>query len=233
MTRQASGPRWYESRKAFFVTINGVIHNLRSDRATPNRRYAGLALRAPAVKGDATVQEIVEAFLAAKAPEWKPNRLAMHRTALTHFVAVYKNAKCSSLVPGHATAFRQIKPRWGIETFRIFCSALNGCFRWAVEQGLLHENPFKPLRRPKQGTRGDECVITEEQHRLLLATATTRFHDVLEALWRTGQRPGAVLTVEACQAQGDRWVMGEKPGRTLPDRPWPPSVASAGNRTGL
>ena len=94
MARRNTGPKWYESRKAYFVTIGGVTHNLGSDQVKANRHYAELTLRAPRINGRATVAELVNAFLEAKASEWKPNSLKIRKWILTRFVSTRVYALC-------------------------------------------------------------------------------------------------------------------------------------------
>jgi integrase len=215
MARRIMGPRWYASRKSYFVTIKGVTHNLGSDQVIANRRYAELTLRAPTVNGDATVSELIAAFLTAKTPEWKPKTLKTWRWPLNRFAKSYGGTRAADLIPYTVTSFRQAQTGWGNNTARIFISAIKYCFKWAVEQGLLADSPLKHLRRPDPRLRDDSCLVTAEQHRLLLAAAPEAVQDVLEALWHTGQRPGAVLTVEGSEVQGDVWILGDKPGRKL------------------
>jgi site-specific recombinase XerD len=216
MARRCTGPKWYKSRRSYFAKINGVAHNLGPELGAANRRYAELTLRAPTLNANITVRDLVEAYLAAGSPTWRPSTLDMRSRALRPFVAKYGATLWSELIPYHVTTFQVNQLTWTNGTRRIFVSALKACFRWAKRQGLISTNPVADIERPPANVRGDHCLITEEQRRLLLAAAGTNFQDVLEALWHTGNRPGYIITVEAAEVVRDRWDCGPKPGRKIP-----------------
>lgn len=215
MPRRTNGPKWYASRRSYYVTLNGVLHNLGPNPAQANRRYAELTLQAPTLRSDSTVQDLVSSYLLAKEPDWKPKTLRTRRWVLTKFCESYGLTHAALLIPYHLTLFRQSKPTWGPGTVRALLESLSGCYQWGVQQGLLAENPIRHVKKPPSTKRGDNCYITEEQRQALLAASHPSLKVVLEALWHTGQRPGAVLTVEANEVQGDRWVMGPKAGRKV------------------
>ena len=215
MARRSTGPKWYESRQAYFITINGETHNLGPDLGAANRRYAELTLRAPTTKPDLTFRELVDLFIADKNAEWKPKTTRIWGYMLRRFAKKYGDTKAIEMIPYHATSFRAEQEDWSNGTARIFYSALKGCFEWATQQGLFRDNPLRGLKRPRLNTRDDSCLVTLEQHRLIMAAAPTALQDLLEALWHTGQRPGAIRTVEASEVKGDKWELGDKPGRKL------------------
>src|SRR6516165_2908847 len=63
MPRKAKGPRYYASRGAYFVTINGHTHNLGPDEAGAWRAYHALMLMC-GDGVDPTVTSIIDRYLA-------------------------------------------------------------------------------------------------------------------------------------------------------------------------
>jgi integrase len=78
-------------------------------------------------------------------------------------------------------------------------------YRWAVRHRLIGSSPVEGVRKPVRASRGTKAVITEAEHRKLLAVADGMFGDYLTLLWHTGARPGEVagLTAEQVKASTD------------------------------
>ena len=69
-------------------------------------------------------------------------------------------------------------------------------FNWAVECGLIRENPFRKVRLPECATR--HRPITDVEHLAILgaAGAETRLGEVFRFLWFTGCRPVEVRSTQ-------------------------------------
>lgn len=70
-------------------------------------------------------------------------------------------------------------------------------FRWAARHKLIPSNPLTELKKPARQSRGVSAVVTEEEHKKLLAVAAHLMHDLLTVLWETGARPGEVTGLTA------------------------------------
>src|SRR5262249_49781202 len=116
------------------------------------------------------------------------------------------------LQPRHVTEFLGTKPTWSNGTRRCMISAIKAATNWGLEQGYISRNPLALLKRPASGVRDVSCVVTEDQHRLMLSQASPALADLLTVLWITGSRPGAVRVATAADLHGDRLVIVDRPG---------------------
>lgn len=214
MARRSTGPRWFDSEKAYFTTINKVRHNLGSDLVQATRKFSELTLRAPTVNPSMKIGDLIDAFLAAKQADWKPGTLELRQLWLRRFKDRYGDTPWSELIPYHVLSCR--KPDWGNNTMRILISSVKSCLTWAKDAGLISVNPLADLKRPPAVFRSDQCIITEEQAGRMLCAAPEALQYVLDALWHTGNRPGYIITVEARECVDGTWVCGPKPGRKMP-----------------
>src|SRR5262249_3453468 len=157
----------------------------------------------------------------------KPNTYAMYRRVLQDFCKELGTVRVRDLKQHRVTAWlaKKEEPRthrlwkrpvkWGPGTRRIAISALKAAFYWAMQQGIITQNPVAGMKSPPTRSRGAEQVVTEEQHKKLLAEASPRFRNLLVALNDTGARPGAIVTVTAADFRPDlgAWVLGDLSGR--------------------
>jgi integrase len=225
--RTNTGPRWYKSKQAYFVMINGKRFNLGSDRTTAEAEYLRLKQAASSeVLGD---RQAIANLLAKYLDEVEATKRAttynLWRRILTPFVAAEGNRPVNELTPAHVTAFiaAMRKPRqhakqkgrtckWGQGTARILITALRAAFRWARRQGLISRNPIDLMQGIEAGIRDDSCLVTAEQHALLVSPAYPALADILTALWHTGARPSALINATATDLRGDQIVLVRRPG---------------------
>lgn len=129
------------------------------------------------------------------------------------FVAAYGRTACQDLRLHHATAWitdRKMPP--GAE--RAFVIYLKAMFNWAVKQGLVAQNPFRHLPRPRQGKR--EALVSEAQQRSILEATDGAFRCVAIALMKASCRPQAVRQVTAGHFHPDEecWVFPPRQHKT-------------------
>jgi integrase len=142
----------------------------------------------------------------------RPKTLASYLYVLQPFVADRGTILIVDLAPKHVSEFLTKKPRWKSGTTRILVSALKAAMRWGVEQGYISRNPLMNLKRPASGIRDVSCVVTEEEHKLILSQAPLALADLLTALWTTGSRPSALIVAKARDLQGDQLVIVGRAG---------------------
>ena len=106
------------------------------------------------------------------------------------------SAKCGRMraveltdVEAERTASR---PDWSTTYQANYLACVSTAFRWATRQRLIPSNPLTDLRKPVRRSRGVSAVVTEDEHRKLLAVADPLMRDLLTVLWATGARPGEI-----------------------------------------
>ncbi|MFO0915952.1 MAG: tyrosine-type recombinase/integrase [Pirellulales bacterium] len=199
---------WYRAeRKAWFVTINGVQHNLGPDKKAAHQRFHALMRHPKARRVSAmSLAAVIDEFL-----DWvQKNRSSAnyegYRYRLQRFVSYYPELRAEDVRPYHiekwAGAYDISKT-----TRRNYLRAVKRCFRWAKQQGYVDENPIADLEVPAADCR--EVVIRRaEFDRLLSCCRDQTLRDVLVTAWETGCRPQELVKMTASHfdSANGRWV---------------------------
>lgn len=158
---------------------------------------------------EVTVGDLLGQYREAHRLRHRPHTVAGCRSALGAFAERYGPMKAADLRPHHTEAWVADHPRWSRTTAWTYLGYLRTAFRWAERVGLLGENPLRHMTRPTPKARGAECVVTEDQHRALLAAAWPALREFLTALRETGARPGEVAGVTAADFDPEAgvWVL--------------------------
>ena len=99
-------------------------------------------------------------------------------------------------------------------------SAVKRPFNWAIEMGLLKENPFAKAKKPRMPRR-QRLLAPTEKAILLSNVADTEFRHVLTALNESGARPQDVVRVEASMIDWEKgiWQLPEHKAEHATGRP--------------
>ena len=224
MARQSEGP-WYRAGKGTWYAkhegrqislgVKGkgnrkaaweAWRKLMADGPTTNttRQQGGKEGREGSKGQPLTVRELVDAFLADAEGRMTPGCVRNYRIYLVPFARAHGKRPAEAVSPTDAEAFAR-KPEWS-DTYRAgFLGTLVTAYRWAVREKLLAASPVEHVRKPSKASRGASAVITEAEHRKLIAVADPLMRDFLTVLWHTGARPGEVagLTAERVKASAD------------------------------
>jgi integrase len=147
-------------------------------------------------KAPPTVREVVEAFLADIEGRVKENTVRVYGVFFTPFLAKYGTTFAEEFAPTTAEAYAR-QQGWADSTQATFLGALISAFRFAVRARLLEHTPLEGLRCPPRTSRGEETLLTAEEHARLLDNATPAFRLVLRVLWAVGCRPGEATAITA------------------------------------
>ncbi|HTI50207.1 MAG TPA: hypothetical protein VL475_04625, partial [Planctomycetaceae bacterium] len=203
MSRAHPTPWFRPSRRTFYVTINGVQHNLHTaDEAEALQRWheliVKLAKAVPVSAGDqAPVAVLLAEFLEWAERNKSPGTYEWHRNYLHRFLAsLPRQLRVAELRPYHVTQWLDQHSKWGPNSRRGAVTSVKRAFLWAVSEGHLERSPVANVKKPPAKSR--EVVLTAKQRRLIFATATdAAFRDVLNLIQETGARPQEVRAVEA------------------------------------
>ena len=223
MPRGNPEPWFRPSRRTFYVTIDGVQHNLRTaDKAEAYRRWHELMCRAPEApeSPDVTVVVILATFLDWAEKHTKSTTYGWHRHYLQCFATSLQDRQLqvSSLKKFHVTRWLDRQPTWGANSRRAAIASIKRAFNWAVDEGYIPHSPVARLRKPKAKHR--ETILTADQCQIILDESASDFRDCLNLMLETGVRPSEVRTVEARHVSLEQglWV-------------FPPSEHKTGRKT--
>ena len=199
---------WYRAeRKAWFVTINGVQHNLGPDKKDAQRRFHQL-MREPKSKrvSSLSLAAVIDEFLEWVQKNRSPANYEGYRYRLQRFITRYPDLGVDEVRPYHVEKWAG---SYDISktTRRNYLRAVKRCFRWAKQQGYIADNPIADMEVP--AAEGREVVIRRpEFERLLSHCRDQTFKDVLVTAWETGCRPQELVKVTAAHVDllNERWV---------------------------
>jgi integrase len=206
MARHIEGPWFRASKNTWYVTYEGRQTSLgvsgKNNRKAAveawhkllrNGRENPQAQSKPCTN---TVTEAVEAFLTVVQLRNKPSTHQLYERHLTKLTAKLGRSQVSDLTV-HALA------KWlqglGVNTTTqaITLRSVSVFLGWCVRQEIIDKNPASAVPKPKARSRGEESIITPEDHAKLLELATPQLRLVLTILHATGARPSEVCAFTA------------------------------------
>lgn len=214
MARRAK-PWYRRDRRSWFVSLDGVRHNLGPDKRVAFDRFHAMMTRPVKrrLASDAVVV-IIDAFLEWCSLHRAADTYAWYRDRLQQFAAAYPDLTIRDLRPFHVQEWLDRMNGLASGSNRNYCRAVKRVLRWAVQQGYIDHNPIAHLEQPKSGKR--EAVLSQaEFDRLVSLVPSCEFRDLLIVTWETGCRPQESLRVEArhVDVKSMRWVFPETEGK--------------------
>jgi len=199
---------WYrKDRRAWFVTIGGVRHNLGPEKKAAYDRFYSL-MRQPKTRKVAaqSLVAIIDAFLdwvqrhrAADTYEW-------YRYRLQRFVDQYPDLEVDDLRPHHVETWAD-SYQLSVTSRRNYLRSVKRCVKWAKKQGYVDRNPIADLEVPSAEHK-EVAIRQEEFDRLVSYVCNQALADLMMVTWETGCRPQESLRVEARHVDlaNQRWV---------------------------
>jgi integrase len=204
---------WYRAQKnSWYATIGGSVvslgvqgranrkaalatwYRLMADEKTQPVESAEPTERIQA--NSVTIASIATAFLDDARSRLKPNTLIWYERSVEGLAKTFGTTTVDSLSVEAVERWLRTSG-WGDTTQNHVIGVLNVFFAWCVRRRLIPANPLSGIAKPPRRSRGDEAIITREDHVLLLEAATPPFHNVLVILHATGARPSEVLAITA------------------------------------
>lgn len=206
---------WFRpSRGLWYVTLDGVQHNLGPDEQAAQTQYFQLLAHRPEPgqrPREAVTQSVavlIDEFLGWCQKHRAPRTYEWYQIRLQSFLkTIPGKLPVMDLKPFHLTKWIDAHPAWNDTTRR---SSLIGVLRacnWAVREGYLDKSPLRHIELPQSCRR--ESVIDEEQYDRILSLCSDRsFRDLLTVAWECGPRPHELLRVEGRHVDltHGRWV---------------------------
>ncbi len=216
MSRHVEGPFFRTSKNTWYVTHEGRKTSL----GVPgkNNRKAAIdawhkllregrpSAHSPTKPDPKTVKDAVAEFLALVAVRNKPSTHELYERHLTKLTAELGQSRVSELtVPILAKWLRGLGV--GATTQAITLRSVSVFLGWCVRQEIIDQNPAGAVAKPKAKNRGEEAVISPEEHAKLMELATPQLRLVLTVLHATGARPGEVCAFTAENFDPDAGVV--------------------------
>ena len=209
---------WYRpSRGVWYVTIDGVQHNLGPNKEEAARRYHDLMgqPRPKKVAADSVVA-LIDAFLDWCEKHRAPDTYEWYHSRLQLFVkTIPPDLKTNHLRPYHVQQWIDAYEHLASGSKRNHCRAVQRAMHWAEQQGYIDRSPIAHMEKPAAGKR--ETVVSKEEFDAILGKTRDRaFRDLLIVSWESGCRPQESLIVEARHVDlpNARWVFQPKEEKT-------------------
>jgi integrase len=208
-------PWFRKDRNSWFVSIDGVRHNLGPDKKAAFALFHSLMtrpVRRRQTSGSLLV--IIDAFLEWCQNHRAPDTYEWYRDRLQRFAETYPDMTVRDLRPFHIQQWLDGMKDLSSGTKRNYCRSIKRVLRWAHQQGYVDTNPIMHLEQPKAGRR-EQVVSAEEFQELMKRIPDQNFRDLLTITWETGCRPQESLRVEARHVDlvNSRWIFGESEGK--------------------
>jgi integrase len=189
---------WYRgSRGVWYVTLDGVQHNLGSDKATAFEQYKKLLANPETPQEGGTLfEDIAVEFITWCKPRRSPETVKLYKERIESFLEHAGNITIEALTPLHLDQWVDSHPNWADGTKRNSMAPVQRCLNWAVKKGKIKFSPIALIDKPSAGQR--DLLITPEIHQQLLSKVRDApFRELLTISWETGARPQESLVVEA------------------------------------
>ena len=167
MGRQARGPRYWPTRKGYYVNFHGVRHCLAAGEICSNcqqrerdgsipscerckaLRYAA-DLRFAQIRNDADVDAakdtallnvVLNRYIAKHLPKKKPGTQSIVKRGFASFNVDHGHMQVKDLKPHHVDTWLDSMTTRGNSTRRMYFASINGALNWAATKGLIEKNP--------------------------------------------------------------------------------------------
>jgi integrase len=214
--------RYWSSRNAYCCWFRGQQHVLADgpdDKPTGPTYLAALkrfseiiTLDAAGSAGDRnTVRTVFEKYLAHIHGKAKPATFELRQRYLCEFLA--GSGRGDVAVKDFAGIYvydfieRMRRPRWikkanrdcrwGDGAARALISSLKAAFSWAKGMKLIATDPVASLAEPEARSRGRDCILTREQHEVILANCRPALRAIVVVLENSGARPAEIINATA------------------------------------
>ncbi|MBI1312836.1 tyrosine-type recombinase/integrase [bacterium] len=208
MARRAR-PWFWKARRTWYVTLDGVRHNLGPDKEAAWDQFHAL-MRKPSAKRVASksIVGLIDRFLDWVKSKRAPDTFEWYRYRLQRFAERYPDLQVSELRPFHVEEWVESYPDLSQTSRRNYIRSVKRCIRWAKRLGYIDENPIAELEAPV-AERKETFISKEEYEQLLGYIRDDSLRQLVVVTWETGCRPQESLRVEARHVDIDRkrWVL--------------------------
>lgn len=197
----AKGGVWY-------ATVGGRKTRLHEDRDEAERIYHDLKSKetAPELLDLNPLKVIFNLYLDHLLRTSSKNVYRQARYALQNFHDAHPTLRVTDLRAVHVQQWWNSHPDWSDSTKNNYFGRISAALSWACkpENRFCHSNPVAGMTRPPCRSRGEEALVSQEDHKRLVAAANPCLADLLEALRQTGTRPSNLLRITAADVDFEK-----------------------------
>ena len=191
---------WYrKARRAVYVEIHGRQKMLAKGPDTKetwaraqleyHRLMAEILANPPVDGGNPTVASVIDAFLEYAIHRDAETTFYERKLYLQAFAEAHGGRLVADCVAYHLTSWIDAHSSWQSDSTRSYAvRSVKRPFNWAVQQGLIPENPFAAVAH-RPGRRRRPMTSGEYNQLLRAAGPTSRLGEILRFLRYTGCRP--------------------------------------------
>ena len=193
-------PWYWKARQAWYTDLGGVRRKLvdgpknaettRLAQLAFHRLMAQCLANPPIDGGNPTVACVVDDYLEQNKKDLAPSTFRENQMYLQKFCNEHGPRLVRDCIPYHLTTWVNAHPTWESNWTKSYAiRVVKRPFNWAVEMGLIEENPFASVKLPKCRNRRRPITLEEFEALLKAAGPTSRLGEILLFLWFTGCRP--------------------------------------------
>jgi len=167
-----------------------------------------------------TVAQVCDLFLDWSHKHNDARTYGWYKDFLQDFCDFHGGLRATQLKPFHVTQWLDRHHGWNDGSRRCAITAVKRAFNWAADEGVLHLNPIKKVRKPPARSR-DRILTPQEKAEILGAVKDQQFRDFIFAMQETGCRPSEVARVTATDVdlQQGTWTLQKHKTRKKTGKP--------------
>jgi integrase len=191
-------PFFRESRKLWYVQLNGTQHNLGPNQEAAFKAYHKLMAKPPekSIVNPDSLAVLIDRFLDFTKHHRAADTFEWYQSRLQRFLDRYPGLTVPELKPFHVQEWIDGYPNLAKGSKRNLCRSIMRAMTWAEQQGIIEKSPIAHFKKPAGGKR--ERVISDAEWKDLLGLVPDDdFRGLLLVSWDSGCRPQESLIVEA------------------------------------
>jgi integrase len=159
------------------------------------------------LKATETFEAVARQHLEDKRKEMRPRSYSqVERHLLKHAKPLHKLQFEKISRQDIAACVRSVRDNSGVPNGNRVSSSLSGLFSWAINEGLVENNPAIGLKRPKEKTR--ERVLEAAELRLIWKSLEDdHYGAIIKLLMLTGQRASEIAGLRWSEMRGQAFLL--------------------------
>jgi len=215
--QKVAEPWWFDRQKAYYLILKGKWIRLSADREEAWQKYFEIMACQNKEEHTLDVATVAAQFLEhCEARVGRSGKSGLSESQyelyvryISQFCQSFGRSRCTALDESHFESWMDSKiaeREWGDSSISAATKAVKRCFNWAVERKLLTANPIANVKAPETPSR--DVVVDQSTHEIMMAATDESFRAALDAMYRTGCRPGEICKVTTDHViEGRLWLL--------------------------
>jgi len=212
-------PWFRESKKQWFVCINGTQHRLGPNKKSAYQEYHKLMAAGEQAQAQPdSVAHVLDEFLHWAKENRAPKTFTWYRDFFQSFMLTYPKLSVDEFEPKHVTFWLSEQTTWNKTTKNKAISTIQRAFNWGKSNLGIKVNPIEGMEKPEVLTRA-KVASPEDVQIIYDNTADQQFRDIIEFSLECGCRPQESKLLEARHIEFDKsrcLIPGEEAKKGIP-----------------